>query len=56
MTIQFTPESDSQTRVTLIAEPYGTTDAQEIQTFLDTRASMTGGWTNSFDKLELELA
>lgn len=52
MIVEFTPEGDESTRVTLISAPYGTTAAEEIQTFIDTRASMTGGWTASFDALE----
>ena len=56
MIVQFTPEDSENTRVTLISQPCGTVTPEEIQTFVDTRTSMTQGWTGSFDTLETELA
>ncbi len=53
--VTFTTEDEDNTRVTLVCEPLDTTDPQEIETFVQTRTSMTGGWTNSFDQLESEL-
>jgi uncharacterized protein YndB with AHSA1/START domain len=55
-TVVFTAEGPDQTRVTLIWEPYGPTTPAEIDTFVQGRAGMTGGWTGSFDKLEDYLA
>ena len=51
-TILFSPESATQTRVTITWEAYGPTTESELQTFIDARAGMTQGWTGSFDKLE----
>jgi uncharacterized protein YndB with AHSA1/START domain len=51
-TIQLSEEGPNQTRVTVSWEPYGDTTREEIETFINARAGMTGGWTGSFDKLE----
>ena len=55
ITVQFTDEEHGSTRITLSTEPYGPVDDHELQAFIDTRSSMTGGWTASFDKLEENL-
>ncbi|MBR7800898.1 SRPBCC family protein [Undibacterium fentianense] len=54
-TIQFTAETENQTRVTLMWEPYGTVTAEEMATFISARGGMTMGWTGSFDQLEAQL-
>ncbi len=51
-TIQLTEEDTNQTRVTVTWVPYGNATREEIETFINARAGMTGGWTGSFDKLE----
>lgn len=51
-TVLFTEEGPNQTRVTLTWEAHGNVTAEELQTFIQARAGMTGGWTGSFDKLE----
>lgn len=51
-TVTFTPEEDGLTRVTLTTTPSGSPTPGELQVFLDTRTSMTMGWTGSFDQLE----
>lgn len=52
MTVQFVPEDEVNTRVTVVCEPFGDTSPDEVAVFLQTRSSMTGGWNASFDKLE----
>jgi uncharacterized protein YndB with AHSA1/START domain len=54
-TVTFTEEWLNETRVTIEWEPVDA-NAVEIQTFVDARAGMTGGWTASLDKLEEALA
>jgi uncharacterized protein YndB with AHSA1/START domain len=54
-TVALTREAEQTTRVTIRWEPI---DAQpeDIAEFVNQRASMTEGWTGSFDKLEYALA
>lgn len=54
-TVRFTEEGPGQTRVTLSWKPYGDATAEEIATFAEARAGMTGGWTGSFDRLDIYL-
>jgi len=54
-TITLAAESPTRTRVTVTWEPYGNVSAAELETFIQARAGMTGGWTGSFDKLETYL-
>ncbi|MFO0914192.1 MAG: SRPBCC domain-containing protein [Pirellulales bacterium] len=51
-TVDFTIEEDGLTRVTLTTSPVGALSPGEIQAFVDTRSSMTVGWSKSFDALE----
>ena len=51
-TVVLTPEGEEQTRITLTWEVYGEATAEEINTFSAAKASMTQGWTGSFDKLD----
>jgi uncharacterized protein YndB with AHSA1/START domain len=55
-TVTFTAEGDSQTRVTLVWEPFGQVSNEEMTTFCNARAGMTMGWTGSLDGLEAYLA
>jgi uncharacterized protein YndB with AHSA1/START domain len=55
-TVQLTAETADQTRVTLTWEPHGDVTPEERDTFVNSRANMTQGWTGSFDKLEELLA
>jgi len=48
----FAYEADNQTRVTVIWQPYGKVSEQELKTFIEMKAGMTQGWSQSFDKLE----
>lgn len=50
-TVELAPEGRDRTRVTLRWEPQDATPA-DIAEFINQRASMTMGWTGSFDKLE----
>ncbi len=50
--ILFFSESNDQTRITIIWEPFGTVSKEELATFIEMRAGMTQGWEGSFDKLE----
>jgi uncharacterized protein YndB with AHSA1/START domain len=50
--ITFTAIDDNITLVTVKWEVTGPATPEELQTFIDGRNSMTGGWTGSFDKLE----
>ena len=54
--VELTEEGPDRTRVTLTWEPQGTVSREELETFVNARAGMTGGWTGSFDKLEGLLA
>ncbi len=54
--VDFAAEGSDQTRVTVTWEPFNNPTAQEIETFINGRAGMTGGWTGSFDQLEEYLA
>ena len=51
-TVTFAAEGPNLTRVTVEWEVEGKYTAEEMQTFIQARAGMTGGWTGSFDKLE----
>lgn len=51
-TVQFFKEEDNQTRVSLTWAPHGETTKEELETFKNSRAGMTHGWTGSFDKLD----
>ncbi|MBE7440117.1 MAG: SRPBCC domain-containing protein [Spirochaetales bacterium] len=51
-TVVFTAEGPEETRVTLHWSIHGQATREEIQTFIDGRAGMMGGWTGSFDRLE----
>lgn len=55
-TVQLTAEGPDRTRVTVTWEPHGAATREEIETFINSRAGMTQGWTGSFDKLEEYLA
>ena len=48
-------EGPDGTRVTVTWTPYGTVTPDEVATFAEARAGMTGGWTGSFDKLDAVL-
>jgi uncharacterized protein YndB with AHSA1/START domain len=51
-TVKLTEEGADRTRVTVIWEPHGAATREEIDIFVQSRGSMTQGWTGSFDKLE----
>ncbi|WP_415064361.1 SRPBCC family protein [Bdellovibrio sp.] len=51
-TVQFAEEAANQTRVTVTWEVSGAATPEEMKTFVESRASMTQGWTGSFDKLD----
>lgn len=53
--VTLTSEGPHQTRVKIQWEPFGTTTAEEVATFVAARAGMTQGWTGSFEKLEAYL-
>lgn len=55
-TVQFSAETGNRTRVTVTWEVAGQASSEELAAFLAHRASMTQGWTGSFDKLEAALA
>ncbi|MEX2114903.1 MAG: SRPBCC family protein [Pirellulales bacterium] len=55
-TVTLTAEGPKRTRVTVTWEPHGATTHEELAAFIQARASMTQGWTGSFDKLEALLA
>ena len=55
-TARFFAEGSNATRVTVHAEPYGTTTPEELATFASAKAGMAGGFTGSFDKLDDYLA
>ncbi len=50
--ITFTALEENKTLITVQWEVTGPATDEELQTFIDSRAGMTGGWTGSFDKLE----
>jgi uncharacterized protein YndB with AHSA1/START domain len=50
--VKLTAEGPDRTRVTVTWQPHGACTPAEINTFVQGRASMTQGWTGSFDKLE----
>ena len=54
-TVELTQESADQTRVTVTWEPYGATTQEELDIFVQSKGSMSQGWTGSFDKLEAYL-
>jgi uncharacterized protein YndB with AHSA1/START domain len=51
-TVKFTEEAPGKTRVTITWEVVGKATKEEMDTFIQGRTGMTGGWTGSFDKLE----
>jgi uncharacterized protein YndB with AHSA1/START domain len=51
-TVTLTEEGPDTTRVTVKWTPVGEVTPEEVATFVQARAGMTGGWTGSFDKLE----
>lgn len=51
-TVKFTSEGHKRTRITLTWQEDGEWSPEEMETFINARAGMTGGWTGSFDKLE----
>ncbi len=55
ITVEFTAEGPSQTRVTVTSETDGTVTPEELAAFVQARGGMTQGWTGSFDKLEAYL-
>jgi len=55
-TVQLTEEGPAQTRVTVTWECHGATTREELETFIESKAGMTQGWTGSFDKLDAYLA
>lgn len=54
--VTLSEEGPDQTRVTVQWEPGAKTAPAELEAFIQMRASMTQGWTGSFDKLEAILA
>lgn len=50
--VTMTEEAVNRTRVTVRWEVAGKVSKEEMDTFISGRASMTQGWTGSFDKLE----
>jgi len=55
-TVEFNPEGENRTRVTVTWEVAGKASAEELAAFLAHRSSMTQGWSGSFDKLDTVLA
>jgi uncharacterized protein YndB with AHSA1/START domain len=51
-TVTLTQEDEDHTRVTVMWEPYGETNREELAAFIKMKGGMTQGWTGSFDKLE----
>jgi uncharacterized protein YndB with AHSA1/START domain len=51
-TVTLSAEGPNDTRITVEWEPYGNPTSEEVNTFIQSRAGMTQGWTGSFDKLE----
>jgi uncharacterized protein YndB with AHSA1/START domain len=54
-TVDLSEEGSERTRVTVTWEPHGATTPEELEVFIDSKASMTQGWTGSFDKLDAYL-
>jgi uncharacterized protein YndB with AHSA1/START domain len=54
-TVQLTGEGPNRTRVTVTWEPHGAVTQEELDIFIQSRGSMTQGWTGSFDKLDAYL-
>jgi uncharacterized protein YndB with AHSA1/START domain len=54
--VTFHAETPTRTRVTVSWSVAGHATAEELAVFLEHRASMMGGWSGSFDKLEAVLA
>jgi uncharacterized protein YndB with AHSA1/START domain len=54
--VTFTATGANTTVVTVRWEVMGPTTPEEMQTFINGRTGMTGGWTGSFNKLEEYLA
>ncbi|WP_431733184.1 SRPBCC domain-containing protein [Hylemonella gracilis] len=50
-TVTFSEEWSNETRVTIEWAPLEASEV-EIQTFVNARSGMTGGWTASLDQLE----
>lgn len=51
-TVRFTEEGPEQTRITVTCECVDGVSKDELDTFVNARAGMTGGFTGTFDKLE----
>ncbi len=51
-TIVFSSEDGGETRVTLQTEAIGEVTSDEVRSFLESRPSMSAGWSSSFDSLE----
>ncbi|MGZ5279151.1 MAG: SRPBCC family protein, partial [Pseudobdellovibrionaceae bacterium] len=51
-TVNLTEEGPDQTRVTITWDVYGDYTAEELATFVSSKAGMSQGWGGSFDKLE----
>jgi uncharacterized protein YndB with AHSA1/START domain len=51
-TVELIAEGPDRTRVTVTWEPARDVTPEELKAFVDARASMTQGWTGSFDKLD----
>lgn len=51
-TVTLNEEAPNKTRVTVTWETYGNVTAEELETFVKSKAGMTQGWGGSFDKLE----
>lgn len=51
-TVEFTVETENETRVTITWEVFGEASKAERDMFHMAKAGMTMGWTGSFDKLE----
>ena len=54
-TVLFAAETPQRTRVTVTWQVEGNATAAELAAFLEHRASMTQGWSGSFDKLDAAL-
>lgn len=50
--VQFSPEDESQTRVTVTWQPVGQVTTEELKAFVNLKSGMNQGWGQSFDKLE----
>jgi uncharacterized protein YndB with AHSA1/START domain len=54
-TVELTEEGPDRTRVSVTWEPHGAATREELDMFIQSRGSMTQGWTGSFDKLDAYL-